>query len=359
MRSPYAGLPAHQIWSRAVSGATPDSIDPQIAARFTLTERMPIASAGSCFAQRIAERLQESGYNYFVSEQGPLWESPEWLRTHNYGTYSARFGDIFTTLQLVQLAQRAIGQFLPEEQPWASGDRFLDPFRPRIQPEGFASREELTSDRARHLQAVKAMLTGAEVFVFTLGLTETWCTRADGAALPICPGAGVGTFENERYAFHNSSVEDNVANLEAFLAIAWALNPKLRVILSVSPVPLAATMEPRHVLASTVWSKSVLRIAAEEVCRRHEAVDYFASYEMVCGAFDGFDGFESDRRSVSSAAVDRVMASFFRAYAGGRQRAVAELLATPEKLRLPKDPCDDDFFVKTLDEQKRISNPAT
>ena len=48
--------------------------------------------------------------------------------------------------------------------------------------------EELTEDRSRHLAAVRQMFETLDVFVFTLGLTESWEHVPDGAALPLAPG---------------------------------------------------------------------------------------------------------------------------------------------------------------------------
>jgi len=148
VKFPYAGLPSYQILSRAVAEASGGTIDPQHAARFTVDRTTRIASAGSCFAQRIAERLRDAGYNYFVAEPGPMWEAPEALAARGYGAYSARFGDIYTTLQLVQLARRATGAFSPQEPPWPVKGGVADPFRPRVEPHGFASAAELEADRA-------------------------------------------------------------------------------------------------------------------------------------------------------------------------------------------------------------------
>jgi hypothetical protein len=351
MRFPYAGLPSYQIWARAVAEAPDGVIDPQHAARFTIDRTTRISSAGSCFAQRIAERLREAGYNYVVAEPGPIWESPETLAALGYDAYSARFGDIYTTLQLVQLARRAAGAFVPAEPPWPVSGGLADPFRPRVQPGGFASAADLEADRAQHLEAVRSMLRDSDVFIFTMGLTETWVCTADDAALPLCPGAGIGTFDAERYTFRNLTVDENVRYFEEFLEIAWAVNPALRVILTVSPVPLAATMEPRHVVQSTVWSKSVLRVAAETIRQRHPAVDYFPAYEIVAGAFNGVDGFEADRRSVSSAAVDRVMRSFFNAYAPDSERPLAGLLAPAPVPKPADDVCDEVYFERFLENQ--------
>ena len=354
MKFPYAGLPDFQIWSRAIEDRPAGFVDPQHAGRFTIDRATRIASAGSCFAQRIAERLRGSGYTYFVAEPGPVWESAEQRRKRNYGAYSARFGDIYTTLQLVQLARRATGSFEPSEPPWPLKGRFADPLRPRVEPGGFASIAVLEADRKQHLAAVRRMLAESEVFVFTLGLTETWVCTDDEAALPLCPGAGVGTFDAERYRFRNLSVAENVQYLDEFLQIARALNPSLRVIFTVSPVPLAATMEPRHVAQSTFWSKAVLRVAAEEMRARYDFVDYFPSYEIVMG-FDGNDGFEADRRTVSANAVDRVMHSFFRAYAAPNdERAVAALTAQPVVADIEEDVCNEVYFEKFLAENARI-----
>lgn len=349
MKFPYAGLPGYQIWARAVADRSAGFIDPQHAAPFALDRSTRIASAGSCFAQRIAERLRAAGYDYFVAEPGPMWESAEALAARGYGAYSARFGDVYTTLQLAQLAQRAAGAFAPAEPPWPVPGGFADPLRPRVEPAGFASVAALEADRAEHLAAVRRMLADSDVFVFTMGLTETWCCTADDTALPLCPGAGVGTFDPARYRFRNLGVDENVRCLEEFLAVAWSLNPGLRVILTVSPVPLAATMEPRHVVQSTVWSKSVLRVAAEEVRRRHAQVDYFPAYEIVAGGFDGVDAFEPDRRSVSAAAVDRVMTSFFGAYAPAERRPVAALLPPAAVDKPAADACDEVYFERFLE----------
>jgi hypothetical protein len=78
----------------------------------------------------------------------------------------------------------------------------------------------------------------------------------DGAVFPLCPGVLGGTFDKRRHEFVNLDVEDVVADVTAFVSELRAVNPEARVILTVSPVPLIATAEPRHVLVSTIASKS-------------------------------------------------------------------------------------------------------
>ena len=113
--------------------------------------------------------------------------------------FTARYGNIYTTLQLLQLIDRAYGRFVPAEAAWHDADGALvDPFRPTVQPGGFASSEELETDRARHLACVREAFETLDVFVFTLGLTEAWLSSRDGAAFPLCPGGGGGALRSRR-----------------------------------------------------------------------------------------------------------------------------------------------------------------
>jgi hypothetical protein len=148
------------------------------------------------------------------------------------------------------------------------------------------------------------------VFIATLGLTEAWVSTRDGAVFPACPGTVAGTFDPERHAFVNFTAGEVAADLGAFVTELRAINPRVRVILTVSPVPLVATATPHHVLAADTYSKATLRVAAEAATREHRDVHYFPSYEIVTGARAPREFFESDRRTVSKQAVDIVMAAF-------------------------------------------------
>ncbi len=297
-------------------------IDPQGETRFRIQRADRVATAGSCFAQRIAERLKASGFWYYVVEPGAPWLDESARTDKHYGDYSARYGNLYTTLQLLQLFERAYGRFDPHEPPWRLKNAGLaDPFRPRIEPGGFATEDDLVTDRAGHLAAVRHLFETLDVFIFTLGLTETWCTRSDGAALPVCPGMDVGAFDPDRYVFRNLGVDENRDALGTFIERLHEVNPAARVLLTVSPVPLAATIEDRNVVQATAYSKAVLRVVAEEMRQRYPFVDYFGSYEIVTQTFATDAYFSEDRRNVTEAAVDHVMRSFFAHVADGTAQA--------------------------------------
>ena len=264
MANPYQHQPDYAFWKRAVAQASADGPDPVTEVPFRIGRQDRPAAVGSCFAQHISRALGERGYHPLVTEPAPEGAGePE-----TYGVFPARFGNIYSARQLLQTFDRAYGLLRPVDRAWTRPDgAFVDPFRPRIQRAGFASVAELEEDRERHLTCARAMFEECDVFIFTLGLTETWVSTRDGAVFPVAPGVAGGE-PGDDYAFHNLRAEEVTADLIAFLRKLRTVNPGVRVILTVSPVPLIATYEPRHVMVSNAYSKAALRVAAAESSRR-------------------------------------------------------------------------------------------
>jgi hypothetical protein len=311
---PYQSLPDYCFWRRAIAGVTAPDVDPVVYAKFKITREDRIATAGSCFAQHIARHLTMSGFDYFVTETAhPL--VAHLAADYNYGLFTSRYGNIYTSRQLLQTIKRAYGAFIPRDNAWSSRDgRVIDPYRPQIQPNGFASLEELIEDRRQHFAAIRRAIEELDVFIFTLGLTETWFFRTDGAVYPLCPGVAGGVFDDTVHGFVNLRVVDVVNDLAEVINLIQSKNANARFIFTVSPVPLIATMEDRSVLASTTYSKSVLRVAAEEIAGRYEAVAYFPSYEIITGNYTRGRYFDDGLRDVTEEGVSHVMRLFMKHY---------------------------------------------
>jgi hypothetical protein len=328
-RHPYRDLPDRNFWRRAVAQTPPSEVDPVNTPRWRIAGTDRIATAGSCFAQHIARTLSANGLNYFVAETGEALD-PQQRSERQYGVFSARYGNIYTARQLVQLIDRAYGLFHPEDQAWRRNDgRWVDPFRPQIEPAGFADANEVVSARTIHLAFVRRLFEDMDVFVFTLGLTEAWRRRSDGAVFPLAPGIEGGTFDPEEYEFQNFSVAEVESDLKAAVRRLKAVNPRVRFIFTVSPVPLIATFEHRHVLVSTAESKAILRAAVGQVLADRR-IEYFPSFEIVTGPHAAGRYFEQDLRSVTNEGVGHVMRLFLRHYTGA-----AEDAATPSSATLP------------------------
>jgi hypothetical protein len=338
MSHPYSEAPDRSFWSRSVArNWIPGELLP--ATSMLLRASDNVASAGSCFAANIVPYLEQAGYSYVRTEPPhPLFR--EIKEPLGYDNFSASYGNIYTARQLLQLIRRCRGEFRPAEDRWVDGARIVDPFRPGLNNKVALSHAEFEALSRQYLDRVKNVFAVADVFVFTLGLTEAWISKIDGAVFPACPGTVAGSFDPERHVFKNFGVGEVIEDLRAVIAECRRINPALRFILTVSPVPLVATATGEHVLSATVYSKSVLRAAAGEVARSEKDVTYFPAYEIVTGPQAPADFFEPDRRNVSRAAIDTVMSVFLLhcetsagtarvpAAPASDQRSIAEQLST-------------------------------
>jgi len=309
MSNPYRNRPPHTFWKAGVSDCAASGVDPVTDVPFTLAQNHAVATAGSCFAQHISRTLVAQGFHYLVTE---TYQGKPGTVDENYGVFPARFANLYTSRQLVQLFDRAYGLSQPAVDWWqGKNQEFIDPFRPRIQAGGFATAELLLADREQHFAAVRAMFEQCQVFIFTLGLTETWMLP-DGSALPLAPGVVANDSQDSAATFVNLGVGEIIADLDEFLAKFATVNPTAKIILTVSPVSLIATYENRHVLVSTIASKSILRAAAEDISKRHAHVAYFPSYEIITGPQTAAKFYAPDLREVTPEGVAYVMSIFTR-----------------------------------------------
>ncbi len=321
---PYKTLPEKNFWKSSVSERNALDIKELYRKKYEITRADAIVTAGSCFAQHIARNLSRSGFNYRDFEK-PISGFPEdSLSAFNYGVYSARYCNIYTARQLLQTFQRAIGTFVPHEEFWISDFGVYDQFRPLVEPEPYRDVSEARAARAGHYAALQRILSETDLFIFTFGLTEAWRDDRDGSILPVCPGTQAGTFDPSYHSFVNFTMAETLADFRAFMALCRKMNPDIRFLLTVSPVPLVASASAEHVLVATTYSKSVLRAVAGELAETDPAVAYFPSYEIIASPPFRSIFFESDMRGVSTFGVAHVMSHFFAAHDPNSAPAEAE-----------------------------------
>jgi hypothetical protein len=307
--NPYAALGPEAFWRSAVGARNALEIDQLWCPKLTLQTSDKVVTAGSCFAQHIGRALTRAGYNWFDAEPGP--GTVELNRRFSYGIFSFRTGNIYTTALLRQWLEWALGIVPVADEVWQKDGRFYDPYRPNIEPDGFASAEEMRASREVTLAAIRRAVTEAKVFVFTMGLTEGWVHAERGTVYPMCPGTLAGEFEETVHKFRNYRYAEIHDDAQRVISYLRELNPSLQVLLTVSPVPLTATASGNHVLVATTYSKSVLRAVAGDLRDTLPQVDYFPSYEIITApAFRGMF-FMPNAREVSPKGVEFVMNHFF------------------------------------------------
>lgn len=341
MTSPYDNLPPDAFWRSAVGDRSPLDAGALYQPKFPVRRKANIVTAGSCFAQHIGRRLRAAGCNVLDAEPGPA-KVPEDVRAKfGYGMYSARYGNIYTARQLLQLWDEASGTFAPVLPIWKKGDSYFDAMRPNVEPEGLPSPDLVRLHRAEHLEAVRKAFTAADIFVFTFGLTEGWIHKATGTVYPTAPGTIAGSFDPEIFQFKNFTFTEIINDFKTFRRTMMALKPSgMRFVITVSPVPLTATASGRHVEVATAYSKAVLRAVCGELADTFPNVDYFPSYEIITSINNRGVYFEPNKRSVSKEGVTAAMSMFLGAHGLAEQKPQAGATAKPNPAR--KTPSEED-----------------
>ena len=310
--NPYRELPEVHFWNNQVGSNSLSEIDydPNPKYKFDI-ERDVFATAGSCFAQHFAQQLMERGGQYYIGEpQHPIIRFDD----NGHGVFSGRYGNIYTTRQLKELLEQAVGKrdVIHEIAFRKKDTRYVDMLRPNAVPHGFTSRLETKWDRGFHLKKVIEIIRKSTVFVFTLGLTEYWENVNGNYAYPLCPGVAAGEFDANNHRFKNDGYEQSLLHLRQAIELIHRINKEIKILLTVSPVMLVATYENRGAIQSSVVSKSILRAVADTCFREYSYVDYFPSYEIITGSQSQGLFFREGARDVSPDGVSCVMDYFFK-----------------------------------------------
>jgi hypothetical protein len=250
-----------------------------------------VAMIGSCFAAELAKMMTTLGIN------GAMHPS----------------GLFYSTAAIRQELERLGAGGWPEraiEPEWAVGGGFVDPFRDydTIYPDLAA----LEASRAEADAAAAAVFQGAGVVVMTLGLIETWRSRATGSTFRAIPHPAV--FEALEPEFHRLTVAEMLADLERIRAVVVErMGAKL--VVTVSPVPIHTTFTPLDVRIASTETKTRIRAAVSEFIDRHPDVHYFHGYEMVVTAEKQSDYYRDDGRHIERHAVRYIVSEFMRLFA--------------------------------------------
>jgi len=335
--TPYGKLPPDRFWRTGVAAQEWAELRNLYRKKFEIGKTDRVVTAGSCFAQHISAGMRANGYRVPDFEPAPPGLSPAAARRYGYRLFSARYGNIYVIRHLLQLLLEATGKAIDGETVWERDGRYFDAMRPTIEPLGHPTPDEVMAHRSYHLGRVRKLLAGADVVVFTFGLTEAWTDRKTGKVYPTCPGTVAGKFDPEVHVFMNYEYQQIESDFIACRDLIRRHNSSVRFVLTVSPVPLIATASDDHVLVATTYSKSVLRAVAGSLASRFDDVAYFPSYEVITSPWSRRMFYEPNLRDITEEGVETVMKLFFNAH-GGFDRVDA---SSPGKLTREELICEE------------------
>ncbi|MEQ1897821.1 MAG: GSCFA domain-containing protein [Vicinamibacterales bacterium] len=209
-----------------------------------LDQTHPVVTLGSCFARELRRRLSLAGVN-----ASRFWIPPGLNNTFailDFFSWCATGQQTGAGFRYERVATGEIRQWMPEAK------------------------------RRNYVE----FFSGVGAFVFTIGLAEVWQDRETGGV--FWRGIPDEIFDANRHVSRLTTVEENTGNLRRIIALVRELNPTAPIILTLSPVPLMATFRDISCLTADCVSKSVLRVALDQVMSdRLAGVYYWPSFEIV------------------------------------------------------------------------------
>jgi tetratricopeptide (TPR) repeat protein len=195
---------------------------------------------GSCFARNLSKNLIESGYT------SHHMEISEYINT----TFANRvFVDWLRDADIDPTIRGRLLELLP---PGWSKDNTL--------------------------QAIKS----SNVFILTLGVAPAFFDRETGNFVLPRPSALNSRALAEKYQFRTTGVAENVDNVRYLIDFVRSLAPEIKIVVTVSPVPLQASFEFESAVQADCLSKSTMRLVAHEVVNNSDIpnIFYWPSFEI-------------------------------------------------------------------------------
>ncbi len=284
---------------------------PTVTPSFRIGPEDTIFAIGSCFARNVERALEGAGKRvlsreFDLGEIGASLEDP----ANFFNKYS-----IHSVLNEVRWALERDSYPGAEALYQVGPDRFVDAQLGMARLDFPV--EAILAFRHRYLDAMAAVAE-ADVLILTLGYVETWFDRRLGLYLNVIPPTQMIKEDPSRFEFRVLSYGDVLRGLEDLHALLRRHRAKpLKMLVTVSPVPLLATFRDMDVLVANAYSKSVQRAALDEFLLGKEGVDYFPSYEFVTLSNPTVAWSRGDYRHVSGDVVARIMDNVLTRYVEG------------------------------------------
>ena len=237
-----------------------------------LTYKSPIGLMGSCFTDRMGQRLYDA---HFDVEKG-------------------FFGTLFNPLSIFKLMEMAVGgEDFSQDLSCQKGEDWVH----------YLSHSKISSDQPEHLlnklheerDLLKASLIKSKHFFITLGSAYAYRHKASGQVVANCHKQPASQFNKELL-----DLNEQVAMGKNILQRCLELNPELEFVFTVSPVK-----HLRDGVVENKLSKSLLRLLCQELCSM-DRVHYLPVLEWVEEDLRDYRFYEQDLAHPNHQALDYI-----------------------------------------------------
>ena len=282
---------------------------PKIQPKFKLQADDKFYAIGSCFARGLENAL--IGRQMAVESAAPEFVALQPVKKETTGLGFTNKYNTFSILNELRWALDPEAVFPVESIARVTDTTWFDPHVTSVLE--LADFED-TLKRRELMRTVTRRIINCRAVIITLGLVEVWRDLQANVYLNYTPPLDLLKAQPERYEFRLTSFTENWATLESIYSLLSCYgHPDLRVVVTVSPVPLMTTFSTLDVIIANTYGKSLLRTAAQEWAAAHDNVDYFPSYEIVQNS-DRAVVWQRDLRHVRGPGTQHIMDLFLRSY---------------------------------------------
>jgi hypothetical protein len=273
--------------------------------KFKIKKTDKIFSIGSCFARNVEKALSNLNINTISSRISSHSGTENIINKYTPSSIKQDL-QIISGLKIKFQKYSTIYQLQPNKflnLSFGGGDcyKFLD--------------NEKIKEKTDLFYENYLKLKKANVIIITLGLIETWYDLKRDIYLNITPPKSIVSKSPEDFELHVMDFDDVYKDLlEIYKLLQTICGVDIKLLLTVSPVPLARTFRNQDCLQANIYSKSVLRAAAEKITYKHENISYFPSYDIVFLTSLERAWIKKDFRHVQQSLIDKIMQKVISSY---------------------------------------------
>ena len=258
-----------------------------------------VFTIGSCFARNIEEHLMALGVNLPTTKF--LAPEKEWS--------GGRSNSLLNEYNPGSICQKIIQSLEHTESSELTICQHNKLYYDMLLPKANGVEHSRVLMRRNDISDVYEGLINSEVVIITLGYVEAWYDNLAGCWLNRMP-LPQSSKDTKRFSFKRLDVDECMPMLLEALDLLASKN--IKIILTVSPVPLRTTMIDSDCIVANEFSKSVLRVCAERLKKEISNVDYYPSYEMV--RTSGLSSFKEDNIHVHDSVVGKITKHMIEKY---------------------------------------------
>lgn len=289
--------------------STESAIKVRVNPKFKLSSEERFFTIGSCFARNIERKLLECKAEILSND---ISIPQEWVAHPQ-----AKNSDILNKFNTHSIYNEIHRTLCPEKYTDmglinVKNDKWYDP---QTSYTAVISKDKCLEMRNR-IETLYNNLSNSTTVIMTLGMTESWIDDETGLFINGLPPPEVIKHQKDRFSFFNASVpmvEDSLAKTIELLK--EKCTSSIKIIITISPVPLRRTFTQNDIITANTFSKSTLRVAAQNIADWYSFVDYYPSYEMVMNS-PRQSSWQEDTIHVADDLVGMITSCFIEKYIG-------------------------------------------